>query len=201
MDQKLGKWGEIGASFYYTQYHHLFDGLQFINNATVYGTEIELVMHPLKRLRFGGNYTFMHTQNDDDGTRLADRPNQQWNVFVEGRPLDKLLLRLDVDIVGNRLIPNTISTASGDIPFIFLDLNGVPEGGSFAAAATPQGRTLGAYTTTHIAATYNIAKDRWHLKNWKVYGKVMNLFNSHYQQKFGFFEPGITFLMGTQATF
>jgi outer membrane receptor for ferrienterochelin and colicin len=163
--------------------------------------EVDLELKPLERLRFGGNYTFLKSKNEDTGTRLADRPNNTWNVFVEGRPMNSLTLRLDVNGVGNRLIPNFITTDAGDLPVIFIDPDGRIQGGSFANALTENGRTLSGYVKVDLAATYNIVNNRWHLKNWKVFGKVENLLDDQYQEKFGFPAPGITFLLGSQAIF
>ncbi|MFO1519494.1 MAG: TonB-dependent receptor [bacterium] len=201
VEQKIGKWAEVDASFFYTQFHRLFDELQFMDHAHVAGVEVNVEIKPISRLRLGGNYTFLSAKNDADGSRLSDRPENRWNIFAEGKPFDALQLRLDLNYVGSRLIPNVISTDVGDIPLVFIDSNGVPEGGSIAAGLTEKGRTLGGYFKVDFAANYHIAKNRWHMKDWKVYGKVLNLLNAQYQEKFGFPAPGITFLLGTQATF
>src|SRR4030095_4614004 len=130
-----------------------------------------------------------------------NRPRHRFNAYVEGRPVQPLQLRLDVNFVGDRLIPNFLSTDAGDVPFVFIDTNRIPQGGSLANPLTPAGRTLSGYVKLDFSASYRILQNRWGLQDWKVYGKIENLLDASYQEKFGFTEPGITFLLGTRAAF
>ena len=201
VEQKLGKWGRIGATFYYLDYDRLFDELQFVNDAYTTGVEVGLDLKPHEKVRMGGNYTYLKSKNEDTGDELSNRPRHRLNAFVEGMPIEPLQLRLDLNFVGDRLIPNFLSTDAGDVPFIFIDPNGIPQGGSLANALTNQGRTLSGYVKLDFSASYRIAERRWGFQNWRVYGKIENLLDESYQEKFGFPAPGITFLLGTQAVF
>lgn len=200
VEQKMEDWASIRATFFYTDFDRLFDGLQFIQDAYATGIESGIDCQPLKRIRLGANYTFLTAVNEDLNIRLPDRPRHQWHVFAEYGILPQLNLRTDLSIIGGRLIPNTISTGGGDFNVIFIDTSGTPEGGSLAAAQTEAGRTLGGYTKLDLALQYDLPHPS-PLSEWKIFGKVENLLNRHYQEKFGFPAPGITFFAGSQAKF
>ncbi|MBL7685243.1 MAG: TonB-dependent receptor [Deltaproteobacteria bacterium] len=190
IDQKFGKWVEADITFFYTKYDQLFDELQLIQNAHTLGIETSLKVKPLSSLELGANYTFLKAKNDDNGQALANRPSHHLNAYIEGKPLEALTLRLDANWVSSRVIPNTLSTDTGDFSFVFIDSNG-----------KTSGRTLAGHATLDFAASYQIAKNKWHLKDWKVYTKLQNLLNTSYQDKFGFDAPRFHFIVGTKATF
>lgn len=50
------------------------------------------------------------------------------------------------------------------------------------------------YLTTTLTTSYNLNT------TWQCYGKISNLFNSEYEEPFGFLQPGINFLVGIKAT-
>ena len=187
----MGRWGEAGAAFFYIDYDRLFDELQFIPDAYTTGVELSLRLQPFDRFSFGGNYTFQRARNETGGVPLADRPVHHGNIFIQGNPVPPLSLRADVNLVGRRPIPNTLSTSAGDLNFTFVD----PDGNRSV------GGSLAGYVKLDLAAQYRFLKDRWHLKEWTIFGKIENLLDDAYQEKFGFPAPGITFLAGTQAAF
>lgn len=189
--QEIGRWGEVGATFFYADYDRLFDELQFIQDAYAAGVEMSLKFQPFDRFSFGGNYTFQRARNETGGIPLANRPAHHGNIFIQGNPVPRLSLRADVNLVGRRPVPNTISTSAGDLNFIFTDPNGNMSAGG----------TLNRYVKVDLAASYEILEDRRLLKNWKASFKIENLLDDSYQEKFGFPAPGITFLAGSQATF
>ncbi len=191
IDQSVGKWADVSATFFFIDYHRLFDQLQFVNNAYSTGIEVGASVRPLPWLTVGGNYTFLKAINQDTNQRLTDRPRHHGNAFVEARPIDRLTLRTDVNVVGSRLIPNIISTSSGDIPVTFID----PNGNTSASGVLP------GYVKVDLAGSYDLMKNRRPLEDWKLYFKIENLLNRSYQEKFGFPAPGITFLAGTKAIF
>lgn len=189
--QKIGKWADVSATFFFIDYDRLFDGLQFVNNAFSTGVETGVTVHPLSWLSLGGNYTFLKAENQDAHQPLRDRPRHHGNFFVQARPIDRLTVRADVNVVGSRLIPNAISTSAGDIPVTFVDPNGNASAGG----------TLPGYVKVDLAASYDLLKDRRPLEDWRLYFKIENLLDDSYQEKFGFPAPGITFLAGTKAVF
>jgi len=191
VEQKIGSWMNASAAFFYIDYDRLFDGLQFLQDAFSTGIEAGVTIEPLPWLKFGGNYTFLKAVDEVNHTRLADRPRHQGNFFVQAEPISRLDVRADVHVVGNRRIPDKISTSAGDLGVLFVD----PAGNTSASGILP------GYVKVDLSASYDLMRDRGALEQWKLYFKIENLFDDSYQEKFGFPAPGITFLAGTKATF
>jgi len=183
--------GDFRATFFYTDYDRLFDGLQFISDAYSTGVEVGGSLRPVKWLRVGGNYTFLKAVNEATNQRLADRPRHRTNLFIESDPTDRLKIRADVNVTGKRRIPDALSTSAGDIPVIFID----PAGNSSASG------DLSGYVKVDLAASYEIIRDRFAMKSGKLYFKIDNILDDSYQEKFGLPAPGVTFLAGAKATF
>ncbi|HSA58656.1 MAG TPA: TonB-dependent receptor [bacterium] len=191
VEQKVGDWAELSATFFYIDYDRLFDGLQFIRDAYSTGVEIGASVKPFRWLKAGGNYTFLRAIDEATGLRLADRPRHRGALFVQAEPTDRLTVRADVNIVGNRTVPSVISTSGGDLNVLFID----PDGQTSASGTVP------GYVKVDLAASYEIFRDRLAMKSGRVYVKLENLLDDRYEEKFGFPAPGITFLAGAKASF
>ncbi len=191
VEQAIGEWADLSATFFYIDYDRLFDGLQFIRDAYGAGVEIGATVKPLRWLKAGGNYTFLRAIDEATGSRLADRPRHRGHLFIEAEPTDRLTVRTDVNVVGNRAVPSAISTSGGDLDVLFID----PAGNTSAAG------TVSGYVKVDLAASYEVLRNRLAMKSGRVYCKVENLLDDAYQEKFGFPAPGITFLVGAKASF
>lgn len=189
VEQKIGRWADLGAAFFYIDYDRLLDGLQFVQDAYSTGFEAEVSIRPIEQISFGGNYTLVKTRNEVSNTSLFNRPTHRGNFFIEGKPLPALSLRADVNVVSKRSLSTVLSTAFGDFNVLFVDSQGNAL------------NTLGGYVKVDLAASYEILKNRWRLQDWKVYFKVENLLDDRYRERFPFDSPGITFLTGTRVTF
>ena len=190
VDQELWDWGQVFVTFFYVDYDRLFDELQFIQDAFATGVETGFFVQPWDFLAFGSNYTLLHARDETNSRRLPNRPRHHFNTFVQGVPISDLSLRLDLNFVSSRRVPDTISTAAGDLPFVFIDQNGNTTSG-----------TVGSYVKLNFAASYTFLKDYGPLNNLKTYLRIDNLLDRDYQEKFGFPAPGITVRGGATATF
>ncbi|QQR81486.1 MAG: TonB-dependent receptor [Deltaproteobacteria bacterium] len=84
---------------------------------------------------------------------------------------------------------------------IIEDIAGNPSGGTRTNSLTEDGRTLAGYMTVNLSGSYTIAQKKWGFSDWKAFAIIKNLFNDPYQEKYGFPEPGITFRLGSKASF
>ncbi len=189
-DQPLLK-GQADLSV--TYFHNRFEDLiafvggspSFLNvqSARAEGVEVGARFRPGYGLTVSGTYTFLDTKvlkNDIGGTEL---------------PVGFPLIRrpehtgsLTLDHAWDRLHTNLTATFVGDQQ----DLD-------FRTFPAPR-VTLPAYTTVDLAASYLLLKDRIHLRELTLFGKVKNLFDEGYQQVFGFSAPRTTFLVGLKGS-
>jgi vitamin B12 transporter len=190
VDQKIGRWADVGTTFFYVDYDSLLDGLQFIQDAYTTGIEAEVSVRPLEQLTFGGNYTWLRSRNEVLSQPLVNRPAHRAHFFVQGEPIPALSLRADLNVVSQRQLATAVSTAIGDITLRRID-----------AAGNVSDGTLDAYVKVDLAAVYKILENRWRLRDWRVYLKIENLLDDQYEERFGSVLPGITFLAGTRASF
>ncbi len=192
---------KIGSTFFYVDYDQLFDELQFIHDAYTTGVETSVIASPWDNLQVGGAYTFMKSINEDNNNRLSNRPQDRFHFFVQATPWERFQVRTDLNIIGHRLIPNTLSTASGDFNLIIVDADGNPSGGTLTNSTTEEGRKLAGYAKLDLSVSYMIAKNQWGLSDWKFFGVIENLLDDQYQEKFGLPAPGINFRLGSEARF
>ena len=165
--------------------------------------QVSLSGKPLSndKLTVGSDYTFLEGVNEDSQTRLANRPHDRLHLFAETKPIQRLSIRTDLNIVGSRLIPNKLSTASGDFNLIIEDAAGNPSGGTRANSLTEAGRTLAGYAKLDLSSSYIIAQNKWGMRDWKAFAVIENLLDDQYQEKYGLPTPGINFRLGSSARF
>ena len=181
----------FGATYFYQKFDDL---ITFINNpdpepdfeniqeAESQGIELMLLCTPGYGFTVGGNYTYLDTEvNDDGGAGGASSP------FEEGKDL----LRR----------PN--HTASGYINWawqgfqIRLDGLYVGERDDLDFRTFPANRvTLDDYFLVDLATSYTFDLDNEYIKDFKIFGKVQNLFDEHYEEVFGFSPPDPSFRVG-----
>ncbi|MGD9151826.1 MAG: TonB-dependent receptor, partial [Desulfobacterales bacterium] len=130
----------------------------------------------------GGNYTYLDTEVKDDGG--AGGPS---SPFEEGKDL----LRR----------PN--HTASGYINWawkgfqIRFDGLYVGERDDLDFRTIPANRvTLDDYFLVDLATSYTFDLDDAYIKDFKIFGKVQNLFDEQYEEAFGFSPPDPSFRVG-----
>jgi len=197
--QKFGKYGELDFAFFKIDYNKLLDGLQFLPTAETSGLETKIKIKPFQTLEIGGAYTFTHSENKLTSLSLSDRPTHQGSIYLNVKPWRNLNICLDVLLVGSRLIPNILSTASADLPIIFEDQSGNPSGGSRVNSLTESGRKLPPYQRLDLSLDYQWKKPFMKLENLKFYSKLYNLLNQNYQEKFGIPSSRFSFLVGFEA--
>jgi vitamin B12 transporter len=130
----------------------------------------------------GGNYTYLDTEVTDDGG--IGGPS---SPFEEGKDL---LRRPD-------------HTASGYINWawkgfqIRFDGLYVGERDDLDFRTFPSNRvTLDEYFIVDLATSYTFNLNQRYIKDFKIFGKVENLFDEHYEEAFGFSPPDPSFRIG-----
>lgn len=203
VEQNFSDRAKAVATFFYIDYDGLLDELQYIPDAYTSGLQVSLSGKPLPndRVTLGADYTFLEGVNEASQTRLANRPHDRLHLFAEAKPVQRLSIRTDLNVVGNRLIPNKLSTSSGDFNLIIEDTAGNPSGGTRANSLTEEGRTLAGYAKLDLSSTYTLTENKWGMEDWKVFVVIENLLDDQYQEKYGLPAPGISFKLGSSARF
>lgn len=153
-----------------------------LQKAKAEGVEVGARIRPGYGLTVSGTYTFLDTTVLDDGGIGGP-------LLPKGEPLlrrPKHSGSLSVDHVWDRLHTTLTATFVGDRQ----DL----DGRTFQRVTNP------GYTTVDVGASYLLLKDRLHLRELTLFGKVLNLFDEGYEQAFGFSSPRITFLLGLKGS-
>ena len=154
-----------------------------IQKAKAEGVEFGARIRPGYGLTLSGTYTLLSTEvleNEVGGTELVvgeplvRRPKHTGSLSID-QIWDPLHATLTVTFVGDR-----------------QDLD-------FRTFPAPRVTNPG-YTTVDLAASYLLLKDRLHLRELTLFGKILNLFDEKYEQVFGFSAPGITFLLGLKGS-
>jgi vitamin B12 transporter len=135
------------------------------------GIESFVKWSPMGNLDLTLNYTYTHAVDPDD-QRLVRIPLNKVCFDTRYRPLDKLLLNLDVCWTDER---DAISSAS--------DKNGNTV------------NELDAYTVVNIAATYDICD------YFQVYGRIDNLFDEYYEEAWSYATPGLSAYAGIKVSY
>jgi outer membrane cobalamin receptor len=112
IDQKLGQIGRLTVAFFdryvddlitwYPPNEFVLDGFTYevwqpknVNDARIYGAEVEAYLQPAKLLGVGLNYTYLHPKDRKTGDYLTGRARHEANAYVEVGPLMDTVLRLD----------------------------------------------------------------------------------------------------------
>jgi vitamin B12 transporter len=158
------------------------DGLfraENVGASTVDGAEAILDVHLLQNLRAGGEYTYLNVDASTDGRVRKPRQSGAIHVTVEQNGLwqggDRLTADTRLLLVGNRL---DFDPAEG-----------------FAVRENP------AYQRVDLTATYSWPLATELVKRFKIFTRIENLFDEHYQEVLGFGSRPLAFLAGVGGEF
>jgi vitamin B12 transporter len=153
-----------------------------IQEAKSKGVELMAFCMPGYGFTLGGNYTYLDTEVSDDGGQGGpDSP------FEEG----KQLLRRPKHTVSSH-----INWAWKGFQ-IRLDGLYVGERDDLDFRTFPAARvTLDDYFIVDLATSYTFNLNHRYIKNFKIFGKVQNLLDEHYEEAFGFSPPDPSFRVG-----
>ncbi|CBE69133.1 MAG: TonB-dependent receptor [Candidatus Methylomirabilis oxygeniifera] len=181
---------ELNATYFHNRFTNLIafvggaPSFRNVQSARAKGIEAAARVHPGFGLTVGGTYTFLESKVLDNG-----------GVGGTELPVGAPLIRrpkhrgsLSIDHVWERLHTNLTAT------FV-----GAQEDLDFRTFPSPR-VTLPSYTTVDVAFAYLLLKDRLHLREVSLFGKVQNLFDEGFQETFGFSAPRITFLLGFKGS-
>lgn len=145
-----------------------FDSVENIARASMDGIESFASLSFASRFTLRLDHTYTMAEDRDSGRDLLRRPAHKLSVKAELRPIQKATLSLAVVYTGHRKDIDALSF----------------------------GRTsLGGYTVTDVAATYQITP------RWRAFGRVDNLFDRDYDDPDGFESPGIAGYVGVKAEY
>ena len=181
---------ELNATYFHNRFTDLIafvggsPSFRNVQSARAKGIEAAARVHPGFGLTVGGTYTFLESKVLDNG-----------GVGGTELPVGAPLIRrpkhrgsLSIDHVWEQLHTNLTAT------FV-----GAQEDLDFRTFPSPR-VTLPGYTIVDVAFAYLLLKDRLHLREVSLFGKVQNLFDEGFQETFGFSAPRITFLLGFKGS-
>ena len=181
----------LGATYFYQKFDDLITYInrpgpapdfENIQEAESKGIELTALCKPGYGFTLGGNYTYLDTEvTDDGGAGGASSP------FEEGKDL----------------LRRPKNTASGYINWAWqgfqIRFNGlyVGERDDLDFRTFPANRvTLDDYFVVDLATSYTFKLNDRFIKDFKIFGKVQNLFDEHYEEAFGFSPPDPSFRVG-----
>ena len=151
-----------------------------IKGVSIHGVEFSMKAKPHKNVDVIANYTWMTTEQKsgaDVGSELVRRPKHKANMNVIYRFLQNK---------ANAGVNFTYNGRTRDFDF---DNSG---GFSFA---TRRFTTLDSYILVNLTGSYKFNK------NFKLFGRIDNLFSQNYEEVFGYSRPGISGFGGVKLTF
>ncbi len=153
-----------------------------IQQAESRGVEVSASLSPGAGFTVGGSYTYLDTEVTDDGGQGGGGA-----IFEEGKDL----------------LRRPAHTVAGFVNWawksfqIRLDGLYVGERDDLNFQTFPGTRvTLDDYFTMDLAASYTIPLADGRLRNFKIFGKVLNIFDEQYEEAFGFSAPDPSFQLG-----
>ena len=181
----------LGATYFYQKFDDLITYInrpdpdpdfENIQEAKSQGVELTALCKPGYGFTLGGNYTYLDTEVEDDGgAGGASSP------FEEGK----------------QLLRRPKNTASGYINWAWkgfqIRFNGlyVGERDDLDFRTFPAERvTLDDYFIVDLATSYTFQLNNEYIKDFKIFGKVLNLFDENYEEAFGFSPPDPSFRVG-----
>ena len=179
----------LGATYFYQKFDNLITYIfgvdpnyENIQGAKSQGVELRALCKPGYGFTLGGNYTYLDTEvTDDGGAGGASSP------FEEGKPL----------------LRRPKNTASGYINWawkgfqIRFDGLYVGERDDLDFRTFPAERvTLDDYFIADLATSYTFQLNNEYITDFKIFGKILNLFDEHYEEAFGFSPPDPSFRVG-----
>jgi len=135
------------------------------------GTEVFVTWHATHDLDMRLDYTYTDTEKED-GSRMELRPLNQIHAGVNYTPGEKVGLNLDAYWVDER---KTVASAK--------DMNGTSV------------EVLDDYFLVNIAANYDLTDAL------RIYARVDNLLDEHYEEAWSYATPGQSFYAGAKFTF
>jgi vitamin B12 transporter len=144
---------------------------QLAGDTKVNGIEAFVKWMPYSDLDFMLNYTYNETK-DPDGKPLVRRPENKLHFNTRYHLFTKAMLNLDVFWVDDR---HANSGAK--------DLNGNSI------------KTLDSYTLVNVSASYDITNCI------QVYGRIDNVFDTEYEEAWGYATPGVSAYAGIKFTY
>jgi vitamin B12 transporter len=196
IDQEL--WGNkffVAATYFHQKFDDLItyidrpDPLPDFENiqaAESKGVELTAFCKPGYGFSFGGSYTYLDTEVTDDGgqggasspfeegKQLLRRPHNTASGFINWM-WEGFQIRLDGLYVGKR----------DDLDFRTFPANRV---------------TLDDYFVVDLASSYTFNLNHRYFKDFKIFGKIQNLFDENYEESFGFSPPEPSFRVGLAFT-
>jgi vitamin B12 transporter len=181
----------VGATYFYQKFDDLITYIdqpdpepdfENIQAAKSRGVELTAFCKPGFGFTFGGSYTYLDTEVTDDG-----------GVGGPSSPFEE----------GKDLLRRPQNTASGFINWsrggfqIRFDGLYVGERDDLDFRTFPAERvTLDDYFIVDLATSYTFNLNNRYLKDFKIFGKVQNLFDENYEETFGFSPPEPSFRLG-----
>ncbi len=181
----------VGATYFYQKFDDLITYIdqpdpepdfENIQAAKSRGVELTAFCKPGFGFTFGGSYTYLDTEVTDDG-----------GVGGPSSPFEE----------GKDLLRRPQNTASGFINWsrggfqIRFDGLYVGDRDDLDFRTFPAERvTLDDYFIVDLATSYTFNLNNRYLKDFKIFGKVQNLFDENYEETFGFSPPEPSFRLG-----
>ncbi|MFA4874382.1 MAG: TonB-dependent receptor, partial [bacterium] len=184
VEQDLWGKGNISSFFFYKDYGSLFfDSADAVgtDNAYAMGVETSLELTPLGWLAFNGSYTWTKARDRTRGVPLPDRPAHVWKASLTVEPIERLIFRADLAVVGEQYW----GTNTG---LTFVDWQGRVSNGK-----------LKGYVKLDLGGRYTFNFKNKIIPEFTLFTTVENALNQSYEQEFGRPEPGINFLSGLSA--
>jgi len=150
-----------------------------LGHSTVDGVETSIDVEVLRGVRFGGEYTYLDVDARVEGR--VRRPRHSGSIRLSAEralgwvPGDSLTAQTRLLLVGER-----------------LDFD---PGAGFAATENP------AYQRQDLAVAYSWPLASQWVKRLKVFGRIENLFDNHYEEVLGFGARPLNFLAGLGGEF
>ena len=136
------------------------------------GVELKLNVYPTDGLSIGVNYTYLDAK-DFDGGREVRRPRHEGGIVANYRFFD------------NR------ASVTADARFVADNFDSDFRNPSFGA----QDVKLGDYAVVNLSGSFDVNE------NVQVYGRVNNLFDTNYEEVFGYATQGLTGYAGVRLRF
>jgi vitamin B12 transporter len=180
----------LGATYFYQKFDDLITyifgvspNFENIQETKSQGIELMALCKPGYGFTFGSNYTYLDTEVTDDGG--VGGPG---TYFEEGKDL----------------LRRPAHTASGYVNWAWkgfqIRLDGLyvceRDDLDYRDPVSPNRVTLDDYFIVDLATSYTFNLNDRFIKGFKIFGKVENLFDEHYEEAFGFSPPDPSFQLG-----
>lgn len=179
LEQKLfGNLATVSATYFHTQFTNLiafvFPTPQNIGSARSEGVETALEIRPVEGLSLKGTYTFTEAVNRITGEPLRRRPKHLGSASATYVFHKRYSVNATGVFVGRRFDTDPVTF-------------GLAENGGYAKVDVAAGATLA---------------EQWGpLSAVRLTAKIENLLDKQYDEALGFPAPGLTYLVGIEATF